>query len=350
MAGNAEKMGERENMTGIKDALGRPLRDLRISVTDRCNFRCRYCMPEEVFGPDYPFLPREKILQFEEIVRLVRIFADLGVEKIRITGGEPLLRRDLPELIRMISEVEGIRDIALTTNGTLLARHAEALRSAGRKRVNVSLDAIDDEIFQRMNGGKSSVRPVLEGIEAAARAGLRVKVNMVVQKGVNDGQILPMARHFRGTGHILRFIEYMDVGNNNGWNLEQVVSKREIIERIHREMPLEPVDPDHYGEVASRYRYRGTDEEIGVISSVTDAFCSTCTRMRLSADGQLYTCLFASRGYDLRGPLRAGERDEKLAERICQVWNRRRDRYSEERLHNTGLRRRRKVEMSYIGG
>lgn len=337
-------------MTGIKDALGRPLRDLRISVTDRCNFRCRYCMPEEVFGPDYPFLPREKILQFEEIVRLVRIFADLGVEKIRITGGEPLLRRDLPELIRMISEVGGIRDIALTTNGTLLARHAEALRSAGLKRVNVSLDAIDDEIFQRMNGGKSSVRPVLEGIEAAARAGLRVKVNMVVQKGVNDGQILPMARHFRGTGHILRFIEYMDVGNNNGWNLEQVVSKREIIERIHREMPLEPVDPDHYGEVASRYRYRGTDEEIGVISSVTDAFCSTCTRMRLSADGQLYTCLFASRGYDLRGPLRAGERDETLAERICQVWNRRRDRYSEERLHNTGLRRRRKVEMSYIGG
>ncbi len=337
-------------MTGIKDALGRPLRDLRISVTDRCNFRCRYCMPEEVFGPDYPFLPREKILQFEEIVRLVRIFADLGVEKIRITGGEPLLRRDLPELIRMISEVGGIRDIALTTNGTLLARHAEALRSAGLKRVNVSLDAIDDEIFQRMNGGKSSVRPVLEGIEAAARAGLRVKVNMVVQKGVNDGQILPMARHFRGTGHILRFIEYMDVGNNNGWNLEQVVSKREIIERIHREMPLEPVDPDHYGEVASRYRYRGTDEEIGVISSVTDAFCSTCTRMRLSADGQLYTCLFASQGYDLRGPLRAGERDETLAERICQVWNRRRDRYSEERLHNTGLRRRRKVEMSFIGG
>ncbi len=337
-------------MTGIKDALGRPLRDLRISVTDRCNFRCRYCMPEEVFGPDYPFLPREKILQFEEIVRLVRIFADLGVEKIRITGGEPLLRRDLPELIRMISEVEGIRDIALTTNGTLLARHAEALRSAGLKRVNVSLDAIDDEIFQRMNGGKSSVRPVLEGIEAAAQAGLRVKVNMVVQKGVNDGQILPMARHFRGTGHILRFIEYMDVGNNNGWNLEQVVSKREIIERIHREMPLEPVDPDHYGEVASRYRYRGTDEEIGVISSVTDAFCSTCTRMRLSADGQLYTCLFASQGYDLRGPLRAGERDETLAERICQVWNRRRDRYSEERLHNTGLRRRRKVEMSFIGG
>ena len=293
-------------MTGIKDALGRPLRDLRISVTDRCNFRCRYCMPEEVFGPDYPFLPREKILQFEEIVRLVRIFADLGVEKIRITGGEPLLRRDLPELIRMISEVEGIRDIALTTNGTLLARHAEALRSAGLKRVNVSLDAIDDEIFQRMNGGKSSVRPVLEGIEAAARAGLRVKVNMVVQKGVNDGQILPMARHFRGTGHILRFIEYMDVGNNNGWNLEQVVSKREIIERIHREMPLEPVDPDHYGEVASRYRYRGTDEEIGVISSVTDAFCSTCTRMRLSADGQLYTCLFASQG--IRSPGAAARR------------------------------------------
>jgi cyclic pyranopterin phosphate synthase len=337
-------------MTGIKDALGRPLRDLRISVTDRCNFRCRYCMPEEVFGPDYKFLPREVLLRFEEITRLVRIFARLGVEKIRITGGEPLLRRGLPDLIRMLSEVEGIRDIALTTNGSLLSKYARDLREAGLKRVNVSLDALDDEIFAKMTGGRSGVRPVLEGIEAAARAGLKVKVNMVVQKGVNDGQILPMARHFRGTGHILRFIEFMDVGNSNGWNLEQVVSKREIIERIHREMPLEPVEPNYYGEVASRYRYQGTEEEIGVVSSVTESFCSTCTRARLSADGRLYTCLFASEGTDLRGPLRAGESDEELEARICDVWNRRRDRYSDERLYNTRIRDRKKVEMSYIGG
>lgn len=337
-------------MTGIRDALGRPLRDLRISVTDRCNFRCRYCMPEKVFGPDHPFLPREMILRYEEITRLVRIFSRLGVEKVRLTGGEPLLRRDLPELIRMLSGVEGIRDIALTTNGSLLAKFAGDLRKAGLKRVNVSLDAIDDEIFARMNGGKSTVRPVLEGIEAAAKAGLKVKINMVVQKGINDGQILPMARHFRGTGHILRFIEFLDVGNNNGWDLEQVVSKREIIERIHREMPLEPLEPNHYGEVASRFRYKGSDEEIGVVSSITDSFCSTCTRVRLSADGKLYTCLFASEGYDLRGPLRAGESDEEIEERIRRVWNSRRDRYSEERLRNEGIRKRKKIEMSYIGG
>ncbi|MBN2909715.1 GTP 3',8-cyclase MoaA [Polycladomyces sp. WAk] len=337
-------------MTGIKDTLGRPLRDLRISVTDRCNFRCRYCMPEEVFGPDYKFLPREVLLRFEEITRLVRIFARLGVEKIRITGGEPLLRNGLPDLIRMLSGVEGIRDIALTTNGSLLAKQARALKEAGLKRVNVSLDALDDKIFAEINGGRSDVRSVLEGIEAASRAGLRVKVNMVVQKGVNDGQIIPMARYFRGTGHILRFIEFMDVGNSNGWNLDQVVSKREIIERIHREMPLEPAEPNYYGEVASRYRYRGTEEEIGVISSVTESFCSTCTRARLSADGRLYTCLFASEGYDLRGPLRAGESDDELEARIREVWNQRRDRYSDERLKNTRIRDRKKVEMSYIGG
>jgi len=337
-------------MTGIKDTLGRPLRDLRISVTDRCNFRCRYCMPEEVFGPDYKFLPREILLRFEEITRLVRIFARLGVEKIRITGGEPLLRNGLPDLIRMLSGVEGIRDIALTTNGSLLAKHARALREAGLKRVNVSLDALDDKIFAEINGGRSDVRSVLEGIEAASRVGLKVKVNMVVQKGVNDGQIIPMARYFRGTGHILRFIEFMDVGNSNGWNLDQVVSKREIIERIHREMPLEPAEPNYYGEVASRYRYRGTEEEIGVISSVTESFCSTCTRARLSADGRLYTCLFASEGYDLRGPLRAEESDDELEARIREVWNQRRDRYSDERLKNTRIRDRKKVEMSYIGG
>ncbi|BCU81748.1 cyclic pyranopterin monophosphate synthase [Polycladomyces abyssicola] len=337
-------------MAEIKDALGRPLRDLRISVTDRCNFRCRYCMPEEVFGPDYQFLSRKALLRFEEITRLVRIFVKLGVEKIRITGGEPLLRKGLPDLIRMLSSVKGIRDIALTTNGSLLAKHARALKEAGLQRVNVSLDALDDEIFAKINGGRSAVRPVLEGIEAASQAGLKVKVNMVVQKGVNDGQIIPMARHFRGTGHILRFIEFMDVGNSNGWNLDQVVSKREIIERIHKEMPLEPVEPNYYGEVASRYRYRGTDEEVGVISSVTESFCSTCTRARLSADGRLYTCLFASEGYDLRGPLRSGESDDELEARIRDVWNHRRDRYSDERLKNTRVRDRKKVEMSYIGG
>ncbi|MFC4075306.1 GTP 3',8-cyclase MoaA [Salinithrix halophila] len=340
-------MGQPEPVT---DRLGRPLRDLRVSITDRCNFRCRYCMPAEVFGPDYPFLPRKELLTFEEITRLVRLFSGFGVEKIRLTGGEPLLRKDLPQLVRMIKGVPGIRDVALTTNASLLEKQAEALRDAGLDRINVSLDALDETVFAEMTGRRSAVDRVLSGIEAAARVGLVVKVNMVVQKGVNESQILPMARFFRDKAHILRFIEYMDVGNSNGWDLSQVVSKQEIVNRIHREMPLVPVDPNYFGEVASRYRYEGSDQEIGVISSVTDTFCGSCTRARLSADGRLYTCLFASEGTDLRGPLREAETDEQLANHIRNIWRDRQDRYSEERLADTPTAPRKKVEMSYIGG
>ncbi|WP_044894390.1 GTP 3',8-cyclase MoaA [Bacillus alveayuensis] len=334
----------------ITDTLHRPLKDLRISVIDRCNFRCRYCMPEEVFGPNFRFLPKEKLLSFEEISRLVQIFASLGVEKVRLTGGEPLLRKDLPKLIRMLYSIQGISEIALTTNGSLLARHAKELKDAGLQRVNVSLDSIDDEVFRKMNGGRCDVKTVLEGIEAAAKVGMKVKVNMVVQKGINDQDILPMARYFRGTGHILRFIEFMDVGNSNDWNISQVVSKQEIFERIHREMPLEPIKSNYFGEVATRYRYRGTKEEIGIISSVTDSFCSTCTRARISADGYFYTCLFATQGKDLRSKIRSGECDEDIRKFIQNVWSRRLDRYSDERLKNTNLPKDKKIEMYYIGG
>lgn len=336
-------------MERIRDRLGRPLHDLRVSVTDRCNFRCRYCMPEEIFHANYAFLPRRSLLSFDEITRLVRLFAGFGVEKIRLTGGEPLLRRDLSELIRMIKKVEGIRDVALTTNASLLAPQAVGLKEAGLDRVNVSLDALDDAVFSRMNGGKSDVRRVLEGIDAAIEAGLVVKVNMVVQKGVNESEILPMARYFREKGPVLRFIEFMDVGNSNGWNLKQVVSKQEILERIHAEMPLEPVEPHYYGEVANRYRYCGTEGEIGVISSVTDSFCSSCTRARLSAEGRLFTCLFAAQGHDLRTPLRNGASENEMKAHIRKIWADRQDRYSEERDH-TGTSQRKKVEMSYIGG
>lgn len=334
----------------IVDKLQRPLRDLRMSVTDQCNFRCRYCMPEEVFGPDYAFLPKEKLLSFEELTRLTRIFVSLGVEKVRITGGEPLMRKDLPTLIRMIREVDGVKDIAMTTNGSILAKHAQSLKEAGLHRVTVSLDSLDDARFGKMNGRGYKVSHVLEGIEAAAAAGLKVKVNMVVQKGTNDQDVLPMAKYFRDTGHILRFIEYMDVGNSNGWRLDQVVPSRELAERIHREMPIEPVKPNHYGEVASRYRYVGEKQEIGFISSVTQAFCSTCTRARISAEGQLYTCLFASAGTDLRMPLREGWSDQQIRELIGGTWSHRTDRYSEERLSNTPGLKKRKVEMSHIGG
>ncbi|QRG69216.1 GTP 3',8-cyclase MoaA [Brevibacillus choshinensis] len=335
----------------VRDTLNRPLRDLRISVTDKCNFRCQYCMPAEIFGPDFEFLPQHKLLSFEEITRLTAIFTSLGVGKIRITGGEPLMRKDLPSLIRMIRQVEGVHDIAMTTNGSLLARHAKALKEAGLDRVTVSLDSLDDERFGKMNGRGYHVSDVLKGIEAAAEAGLSIKMNMVVQRGVNDQDILPMARYFREQKHTLRFIEFMDVGNSNGWKLDQVVPSSEIVKMIHEEMPLEPIDPNYYGEVASRYRYVGSEEEIGLISSVTQAFCSTCTRARLSAEGKLYNCLFASIGSDLRAPLRDGQSDEEIRELIREIWEKRDERYSEIRLNDTpGLVKRSKVEMSHIGG
>ncbi|MBU8713014.1 MULTISPECIES: GTP 3',8-cyclase MoaA [Brevibacillus] len=335
----------------LVDTRNRPLRDLRISVTDKCNFRCRYCMPAEIFGPDFEFLPQHKLLSFEEIVRLTDIFASLGVQKIRITGGEPLMRRGLPVLIEMIKKVAGIHDIAMTTNGSLLVRHAQALKEAGLDRVTVSLDSLDNERFGTLNGRGYPVEAVLDGIRAAAEAGLGVKINMVVQRGVNDQDILPMAKYFREQGHTLRFIEFMDVGNSNGWKLDQVVPSSEIVRMIHQEMPLVPIEANYFGEVASRYRYEDGDQEIGLISSVTQAFCSTCTRARLSAEGKMYNCLFASAGEDLREPLRNGASDDEIRAQIQTIWTKRDERYSEERLDETpGLVKRPKVEMSHIGG
>ncbi|RAL26088.1 GTP 3',8-cyclase MoaA [Thermoflavimicrobium daqui] len=334
----------------ILDKLGRPLKDLRISVTDRCNFRCQYCMPEEIFGRDYVFLPKHKLLSFEEISRIVRIFASLGVTKIRITGGEPLLRKDLPELIRMISSTQMIEDIALTTNGVLLPHLALKLKQAGLQRINVSLDTLDNERFSQLNSRYHHVQQVLDGIEAAHQAGLEVKVNMVVMKGINDDEIITVARYFRDTETILRFIEFMDVGNTNGWNLKQVISKQEIVERIHAEMPIEKINPNYFGEVATRYRYIGTHKEFGVISSITEPFCTSCTRARLSSDGHLYTCLFASSGYNLLEYVRSGATDEEVKAKIIEIWQARMDRYSEERLQQTRQSHRQKIEMSYIGG
>ena len=330
------------------DTLGRPLRDLRISVTDRCNFRCTYCMPKEVFGHDYEFLRRDALLTFEEITRLARVFAAHGVEKIRLTGGEPLLRRDVDRLVGMLAEIPGL-DLTLTTNGSLLPQKAAALAAAGLRRVTVSLDSLDDDVFRAMNDVDFPVERVLEGIDAAATAGLRpVKVNMVVKRGVNDDSVVDMARRFHGSGHIVRVIEFMDVGHTNGWRLDDVVPAAEIIEMIARELPLEPVEANYPGEVARRWRYRDGGGEIGVIASVTQPFCGACTRARLSADGKLYTCLFAVRGHDLRALLRAGANDNDLAEAIAGTWSRRADRYSELRTAETAALP--KVEMSYIGG
>jgi cyclic pyranopterin phosphate synthase len=333
---------------GPRDRLGRALRDLRISVTDRCNFRCVYCMPKEVFGKDYQFLEREGLLTFEEIARLARIFRGLGIEKIRLTGGEPLVRRHLDRLIAMLAAIPGL-DLTLTTNGSLLKRQAQALKDAGLKRITVSLDSLDDGVFRRMNDVDFPVARVLEGIEAAAQAGLApIKINMVVKRGLNDTSILPMARFFRGTGHILRFIEYMDVGHTNGWRMDDVVTAREIIETINAEMPLEPLEPNYPGEVAERWRYRDGGGEIGVIASVTQAFCRSCTRLRLSPEGKLYTCLFATSGHDLRALVRGGASDTEIAGAIRALWARRADRYSEIRSAETVKLQ--KVEMSYIGG
>ncbi|TMC43452.1 MAG: GTP 3',8-cyclase MoaA [Chloroflexi bacterium] len=330
------------------DTLGRPLRDLRISVTDRCNFRCVYCMPKEIFGKDFQFLPREEILSFEEIERLVRIFVSLGVQKIRLTGGEPLVRRDLERLVEKLAKL-GDLDLTLTTNGSLLAGKAAALASAGLRRVTVSLDSLDDATFKRMNDVDFPVAKVLAGIEAAHAAGLApIKINMVTKRGVNESSIVPMARYFKGTGMTLRFIEFMDVGSTNGWRLDDVVPAREIVAMIDREMPLEPVLAGYRGEVAARYRYKDGTGEVGVISSVTQPFCADCTRARLSADGSLYTCLFATEGHDLRGLLRSGASDDEITDAIAATWTERTDRYSDLRSAETaGLH---KIEMSFIGG
>jgi GTP 3',8-cyclase len=332
----------------VSDTFGRPLRDLRISVTDRCNFRCVYCMPKEVFGRDYRFMPRSELLSFEEIERLARVFAGLGVQKIRITGGEPLLRRDLEHLIERLAGIDGL-DLTLTTNGALLPQKARPLAAAGLRRITVSLDSLDDAVFRSMNDVDFPVDRVLDGIDAAAAAGLPVKVNAVVKRGLNEAEIVPLARHFRHTGHILRFIEYMDVGATNGWRLDDVVTAAEILAAIGAEHPLEAVGPTYHGEVARRYRYVDGGGEIGVIASVTQPFCGDCTRARISAEGRLYTCLFAVRGHDLRELVRSGATDDEIREILGSIWHRRADRYSELRSERTaGLRS--KVEMSYIGG
>jgi cyclic pyranopterin phosphate synthase len=331
-----------------RDRFGRALRDLRISVTDRCNFRCRYCMPREVFDANFAFLKRDEILSFEEIARLARIFASQGVRKLRLTGGEPLLRNDLPALIRMLSQIPDV-DIALTTNGSLLAGQAQALADAGLKRVTVSLDSLDDGVFRSMNDAGFPVARVLEGIAAAAAAGLPpVKINAVVRRGINEHTIVDLARHFRGSGHIVRFIEFMDVGHSNGWRLDDVVPGAEIVRMIGAEMPLEPADANYDGEVARRWRYKDGGGEVGVITSVTQPFCGACTRARISAEGKLYTCLFAANGTDLRGPLRDGSDDAAIAGAIRAVWGRRDDRYSE--LRSAATEDLPKIEMSYIGG
>jgi GTP 3',8-cyclase len=333
----------------LRDSFGRELRDLRISVTDRCNFRCVYCMPREVFDKNYAFLPRSALMSFEEITRLVRIFAGRGIHKIRLTGGEPLLRKGVEELVAMLAEIPGI-ELTLTTNGVLLPKLARPLREAGLNRLTVSLDSLDDAIFRRMNDADFPVAEVLAGIAAAEAAGFApVKINMVVKRGLNDAGIVDMARHFRGSGQIPRFIEFMDVGSSNGWELGEVVPSREVVERISAVFPLEPVEPNYTGEVAERWRYVDGGGEIGVISSVTQAFCSTCTRLRLSTEGKLFTCLFAEAGHDLRALLRGGADDTELDAFIAGVWKQRGDRYSELRTAQTsGLRK--KIEMSYIGG
>jgi cyclic pyranopterin phosphate synthase len=307
-------------------------------------------MPEEIFGPGYVFLPDDDILTFDEIERLARIFVSLGVQKLRITGGEPLLRKDLPNLIKRLYRIEGVKDIALTTNGSLLKHFASDLYKAGLTRVTVSLDSLDEERFAYMNGNRGTVTAVLEGIRAASEAGMKVKVNMVVQKGKNDLDIVPMAQYFKENEHILRFIEYMDVGNSNGWKLDEVMSKQEILEAINKVLPAEPAEANYRGEVASRFRYADDDQEMGIISSVTDPFCSSCTRARISAEGKLYTCLFASQGYDLRELLRSGQEDRVIADSIRAIWNNRSDRYSDERSSDTNPLPSPKVEMSHIGG
>jgi cyclic pyranopterin phosphate synthase len=338
-------------MAAVQDTLGRPIRDLRVSVTDRCNFRCPYCMPKEAFGPDHAFLAEGRLMSQGELHRIVRAFAALGVEKVRLTGGEPLLRADLPGVIRDLKQGLGIPDVSLTTNGWLLAKRVPDLRAAGLDRLNVSVDALDAGIAGRMNGRAFSVDRVLAGIDQAAAAGFPIKVNCVVQRGVNDSEILPLCAYFRERGHALRFIEYMDVGNTNGWRQAQVVPARDIVALISARWPLEAAEPAYRGEVAARYRYVDGRGEIGIVSSVTEPFCKDCNRARLSADGRLFTCLFASEGRDLLGPLRAGASDSDITGMVAAIWGARTDRYSDERAALlAGGDGREKVEMSYIGG
>ena len=338
------------------DKLNRKLHDLRVSVTDRCNFRCGYCMPKDVFGKGYQFLKNSELLGYDEIERLVQIFAGFGVEKIRLTGGEPLLRKDLEDLIASLSAIDSIQDIALTTNASLLTKaRSESLRSAGIKRINISLDALDPAIYQKINQIPTPLEDVLNGVNNALDSGFdAVKINMVVQKGVNDSDILPMVERFRGSGAILRFIEFMDVGNYNQWSMDQVFTSRDIVARIHERFPLEEWDPNYQGEVAKRWAYQDGAGEIGVISSITQPFCGDCSRARLSAIGELYTCLFATEGFDLRSLLRNGCSNSELSEKISAIWTKRDDRYSQLRLSDDPadrlVRTSQKVEMSYIGG
>ncbi|MEH7500810.1 GTP 3',8-cyclase MoaA [Neobacillus drentensis] len=335
--------------TIIKDKLNRRLHDLRISVIDRCNFRCQYCMPADQFGPDFEFLPKSALLSYEEIERLGKIFVSLGVEKIRLTGGEPLLRKDLPILIKKLAAIEGLLDIGLTTNGVLLPKFAKELKEAGLKRVNVSLDTLNDELFGKINGRGVGTGPVLEGIEAAKQAGLGVKLNMVVKKGLNDTEIIPMAQYCKENGLELRYIEFMDVGSTNGWKMDDVITKKQIYYLLKEQFKLEPVDPAYYGEVAKLYRYKDKDVNVGFITSVSESFCSSCTRSRLSANGQIFTCLFNGNGHDIRNFMRNGASDEEIRERVSAIWNGRDDRYSDERTAETH-KNRKKIEMSYIGG
>ena len=335
-------------MKDTKDKLGRTLRDLRISVMDQCNFRCSYCMPAEVFGKDYAFLKKEELLTEGEILRMVKAAAELGVNKIRITGGEPLLRKQVVSIVRDIAALKTVEDVALTTNGWLLPKFASKLKDAGLNRINLSLDSLEEETFQKMNGRNKSVAGVLKGLNAALEAGIPVKVNMVVEKGINEGDILPMTTYFRDRGLTLRFIEYMDAGNYHQWQKDKVVSAKAIIETIHQQFPVEPIDPNYKGEVAKRYRYLDGQGEIGVISSISQPFCSDCHRARLSADGKIYKCLFASSGIDFKQRLRDGISHEQLVEDLDQLWRLRDDRYSELRSKMDSEER--KVEMSYIGG
>ena len=336
----------------ITDKLGRPMRDLRLSVTDRCNFRCDYCMPKEIFGDDFVFLPKDELLTFDEMVRIAQVYTQLGVKKIRITGGEPLLRRDLDKLIYQLNQLEGVEDIGLTTNGLLLKKHGQKLYDAGLRRINVSLDAIDDAVFQAINNRNIKASTILQQIDYAVAIGFQVKVNVVVQKGVNDDQIVPMVQYFKDKDVQIRFIEFMDVGNDNGWDFSKVVSKDEMLEMIEQNFDIEPVAPKYYGEVAKYYQHKDNKAQFGLITSVSQSFCSTCTRARLSSDGKFYGCLFSTvDGFNVKSFMRNGATDNELFEQFKALWNIRDDRYSDERTEQTvANRKRKKINMNYIGG